>query len=490
MSDTSRIDIIINKPDKGHEVMADRRVINKEGRIIDEEAVSGFGAALQGRLVRPGDETYDTARKIWNGMINKFPSLITYCADETDVVSAVRFAGENDLLVAVRSGGHTVAGNAVCNGGMVIDLSDMKQIDVDTSSSTADVQAGLRLGELDRGTQAYGLATSLGIVSKTGIAGLTLGGGIGWLMRRYGLTCDNLLSVDIVTADGSMITANASENADLFWGVRGGGGNFGIATRFKYKLHPVKDVLGGTLYYSIGKENDLFKTYRDYISTAPDELATMLAFLITAPPLLPAFPRGTTVAAIHVCYTGDLERGVEILSPLRELGPLIGDTIRVMPFIELQSMLDAGAPPGLLNYWKSAYLASLDDNVIETISVYLTQMPSPLTQIHVQHLQGAVSRVKEEETAFSHRNALCALNIVSKWKDPDDSEINIEWTRDLAAALEPFSTGAYVNFMGDEGPERVRAAYSPAGYSRLVALKNKYDPTNFFSLNQNIKPSV
>jgi FAD/FMN-containing dehydrogenase len=470
--------------------MADRRVINKEGSILDEASVSGFEAALQGRLVRPGDETYDTARKIWNGMIDKFPSLIAYCADETDVVSAVRFARENDLLPAVRSGGHNVAGNAVCNGGMVIDLSDMKKIDVDTSSRTADVQAGLRLGELDRGTQAYGLATSLGIVSKTGIAGLTLGGGIGWLMRRYGLTCDNLLSVDIVTADGSMITANASENADLFWGVRGGGGNFGIVTRFKYKLHPVKDVLGGTVYYSIDKENDIFKSYRDYISTAPDELATMLAFLITAPPLLPALPRGTTVAAIHVCYNGNLERGVEILRPLREFGLLIDDTIRAMPYIELQSMLDAGAPPGILNYWKSAYLANLDDNVIETISAHLNQMPSALTQIHVQHLQGAVSRVNEEETAFSHRNALCALNIVSKWKDPADSEINIKWTRDLAGALEPFSTGAYVNFMGDEGPDRVRAAYNPASYSRLIALKNKYDPTNFFSLNQNIKPSV
>ncbi len=483
-------DSIINKAGKGTEEMADRRLINKEGRVIDETAVSVFEAALEGRLVRPGDETYDTARKVWNGMINRFPSLIVYCAGETDVVSAVRFAGENDLLAAVRSGGHNVAGNAVCDGGMVIDLSDMKKIDVDTSARTANVQAGLTLGELDRGTQAYGLATSLGIVSRTGIAGLTLGGGIGWLMRRYGLTCDNLLSVDIVTADGSMITANASENADLFWGLRGGGGNFGIVTRFKYKVHPVKEVLGGTVYYRIDKENSIFKSYRDYILTAPDELTTMLAVLISEPPFLPASYQGKTVAAIHVCYTGPPEKGGEILRSLSEFGTPIRNTVRAMSYIDLQSMLDSGAPPGILNYWKSAYLASLDDNVIETISAHLTQMPSPLTQVHIQHLQGAVSRVKEEETAFSYRNALCALNIVSKWKDPADSEINIKWTRDLAGALEPFSIGAYVNFMGDEGPDRVRAAYNPAGYSRLVSLKNKYDPTNFFSLNQNIKPSV
>jgi UDP-N-acetylenolpyruvoylglucosamine reductase len=470
--------------------MTDRRVLNKEGRIIDESVMSGFTAALQGRLVRPGDESYDISRKIWNGMIDRSPSLIVYCSDETDVVNAVRFARENDLLAAVRSGGHNVAGNSLCDKGMVIDMSEMKKIEVDTASHTATVQAGLRLGELDRGTQAYGLATSLGIVSKTGIAGLTLGGGIGWLMRKYGLTCDNLLSVDIVTADGSLITANASENSDLFWGVRGGGGNFGIATRFTYRLHPVKDVLGGTVYYRIDKENTVFKSYRDYISTAPDELSTMLAFLIAAPPFLPASCKGAAMAAIHVCYTGPPERGGEIIRPLREFGPPIKDTIRVMPFIELQSMLDAGAPPGLLNYWKSAYLATLDDNVIEIISAHLTQMPSLLTQVHVQHLQGAVSRVKEEETAFGHRNALCALNIVSKWKDPADSEININWTRKLAGALEPFSTGAYVNFMGDEGPDRVRAAYNPESYSRLVTLKNKYDPANFFSLNQNIKPSV
>lgn len=470
--------------------MTDRVVINKKGGIISESAIKAFMDALRGRLVRPGDDTYDTARKIWNGMIDRYPSMIVCCADENDVINAVRFAGANDLLVAVRSGGHNVAGNSVCDGGMVIDLAGMKRIDVDHASRTAEAQAGLTLGELDRGNQAFGLATPVGIVSRTGIAGLTLGGGIGWLMRRYGLTCDNLLSAEIVTAEGSLIRADASENKDLFWGIRGGGGNFGIVTKFRYRLYPVKEVLGGTVYYPADKEKDIFKCYRDYILTAPDELTTMLAYLIASPPFLPAGIKGKPLIAIHVCYIGTDGKGGEIVRPLREFSTPAADTIRTMPYIELQSMLDAGSPPGLLNYWKSAYLSGLDDEVINTIAEYAADMPSPLTQVHVQHLQGAVSRVREEDTAFSHRNAFCALNIVSKWTEPSDSQKNVKWTRDLAKALEPFSVGAYVNFMGDEGQERVRAAYNPETYNRLTALKNKYDPANFFSLNQNIKPSV
>jgi hypothetical protein len=416
--------------------------------------------------------------------------LIAYCQDKSDVVNAVNFARSSDLLASVRSGGHNVAGNSVCDGGIVIDLSRMKQVDVDTSSLSVTAQAGLTLGELDSATQVFGLATPLGIVSKTGMAGLALGGGIGWLMRRHGLTCDNLHSVDIVTADGNLITADMSENKDLFWGLRGGGGNFGIVTSFKFSLHPVKEVLGGTVYYPAEKAKEVFRFYRDYILNVPDELTTMFALLIATPPLLPKRIHGKPLVCIHACFAGPVEKGKDVLKPVREIGPPLADTIKIMPYINLQSMLDSGSPPGLLNYWKSSYLESLTDDVIDTIIDRVSNMPSPLTQVHIQHLQGAVSRIREGETAFSHRNALCALNIVSKWVDHSDSEMNILWTRDFADALKPHSSGVYVNFLGDEGSGRILDAYSRANYNRLLALKNKYDPANFFSLNQNIKPTV
>jgi hypothetical protein len=465
------------------------RVINKSGSIIGESEVTEFESHLHGELIRPAHAAYDSARRVWNGMIDRYPSLIVYCQDESDVLNAVNFARNSDILVAVRSGGHNVAGNSVCDGGIVIDLSRMKQMDIDTSSLSVSAQAGLTLGELDSATQVFGLATPLGIVSRTGMAGLALGGGIGWLMRRYGLTCDNLHSVDIVTADGNLITADMAAHKNLFWGVRGGGGNFGIVTTFRFSLHPVKEVLGGTVYYPAEKAKEAFRFYRDYISNVPDELTTMFALFIATPPLLPKRMHGTPLVCIHACFTGPAEKGKDMLKPVREFGPPLADTIKVMPYIKLQSMLDSGSPPGLLNYWKSSYLDSLNDDVIDTIINRVSNMPSPLTQVHIQHLQGAVSRIGEGETPFSHRNALCALNIVSKWVDHSDSEMNIFWTRDFAEALAPHSSGVYVNFLGDEGSSRIKDAYSRANYDRLLVLKKKYDPANFFSLNQNIKPA-
>jgi FAD/FMN-containing dehydrogenase len=470
--------------------MTDWQVINKSGDTVDEAAVLDFRASLSGEVIRPGDTVYDAARKVWNGMIDKYPSLIVYCVEEDDIVKSVNFARDNNILTSVRSGGHNVAGNAVCDNGIVIDLSRMKRTDVNENMRTAVAQGGLTLGDLDRATQERGLAVPVGIVSKTGMAGLTLGGGIGWLMRKYGLTCDNLLSAKIVTADGNTVTADPDENPDLFWGIRGAGGNFGIVTGFTFRLHPVRQVIGGIILYPASSAKDVFRFYRDYITGIPDELTTMLAFLPAPPPFLPGPDHKTPLMAVHVCYTGEIKEGKRVLEPLRLFGMPLHDTVRAMPYIELQGMLDSGAPFGLLNYWKSSYLQSLDDTVMDLIVEYFHRTPSPLTQIHIQHLQGAVSRVGEDETAFSHRDALCVINLVSKWTDAADSETNIQWTRDFANQLEPHSVGAYVNFMGAEGHDRVRAAYSPATYTRLVELKNKFDPMNFFCLNQNIRPTV
>ncbi len=468
--------------------MKDKGVINKSGTVIDEPVVGRYKASFHGELVRPRDPAYDTSRRIWNGVIDKHPSLIAFCADKDDVINSVNFARENDLLAAVRSGGHNVAGNSVCDDGIVIDLSRMKKIETDASSRTVVAQAGLTLGQLDTATQAYGLAVPVGIVSKTGMAGLTLGGGIGWLTRKHGLTCDNLLSAEVVTAGGQLLTASADENPDLFWGIRGGGGNFGIVTEFTFRLHPVKQVTGGMILYPAASAHEVFRFYRDYISAAPDELTTMLAFLPAPAPFLSERIQNIPIVAVHVCYSGPAGTAEEILKPLRSFGKPLHDMIKGIPFLEMQSMLDAGAPPGLLNYWKSSYLNNLDDDVMKEILLYFNKVPSPLTQIHIQHLQGAVGRAREDETAFSHRSALCVLNIVSKWIDPADSDKNIKWTRDLSKTLDPSTTGAYVNFMGDEGQDRVRAAYSPENYERLIQLKNRYDPANFFSLNQNIRP--
>lgn len=437
----------------------------------------------------PGDEGYNMGRRVWNGSIDRYPAMITYCGDADDVIKSVDFAHTHGLLTAVRSGGHNVAGNAVCDDGIVIDLSRMKRIEVDAASRTARTQAGLTWGEFDRATQAFGLATTGGIVSRTGIAGLTLGGGIGWLMRKFGVTCDNLLSARLVTADERLLVASAQENQDLFWGLRGGGGNFGIVTDFEYRLHQVGPVLAGTIYYPASRIREVLRFYRDYISAIPDELTTMFVYIASLQTPLSGLPAGVPAAAIHVCYAGSAEAGENILRPLREIVLPLEDTIRIMPYVELQTMLDSGAPPYQHNFWKSSYLAEFSDESIDVLTAHAHAMTSPLSQVHLQHLQGQVRRTGEDETAFSHRDALCALNIVTKWLDPRESERYIRWTRDFEAAMRPYSTGGvYVNFLGEEGEDRVRAAYGSDKYEKLLRLKNKYDPANFFRLNQNIKP--
>ncbi len=471
--------------------MVDRRVISTMGTVLDEATIQEFKTSLHGELIRPGDEGYETARKIWNGMIDKHPALIARCTGVADVISAVNFARTNKLLVAVRGGGHNVSGNAVCDGGIVIDLSRMKGTHVDPIKRTAIAQAGLLWGDFNHETQPFGLATPGGIVSTTGIAGLTLGGGIGWLMRKYGLTCDNLLSVDVVTADGRFLTASKTENSDLFWGLRGGGGNFGIATSFEFQLHPVGPmVLAGMVIHPATKAKKVLQFYREYIATIPDELGTMV-FLRTAPkvPFLPENIHGTAVIAIGICYAGPIEAGEKVVQPLREFGPPLADTIGPVSFKVFHGIFDSIAPPGLQVYWKSGYLANLNDGAIDAIITHAWSTRSPLSYTILSHLGGTLSRVDKDETAFGDRDGLCSININAVWSDPKESNEHIRWTREFFASTEPFSTGGvYVNFLGNEGEKRVRDAYGQAKYERLVALKNKYDPTNFFSLNQNIKP--
>jgi FAD/FMN-containing dehydrogenase len=460
--------------------------------VLNETAIQKFRSTFGGEFVQPDDYNYDTARRVWNGMIDKYPALIVRCIEVSDVISAVNFARNNNLVVAVRGGGHNIAGNAVCDDGIVIDLSKMKEIDIDVLSRTARAQAGVTWGEFDRATQTYGLATNGGVISTTGIAGLTLGGGIGWLMRKHGLSCDNLISVDIVTANGRLLTANANKNSNLFWGIRGGGGNFGIVTTLEYQLHPVCKVLGGLILYPMEKAREGMQLYRDYTANIPDELTTMMAF-ITAPsaPFMPRSIHGSLVFAIALCYTGSIKVGEQIVKPLRLFGPPLVDLIGEMPYTALQTMLDVSSPPGLLYYGKADYLNDFSDTMIDTLINYASNILSPLTRVHINHLGGAISSVKTEQTAFGHRDAPYLLNIVSTWDNFMESEKNISWTQEFAMAMKPFSTGGvYVNFLGNEDEERIKAAYGDIKYDRLVALKNKYDPTNFFRINQNIKPTV
>ncbi len=459
---------------------------------LDKTTIQEFRASLRGALLRPGDDGYDAARRVWNGMIDRKPALIVPCAGVADVINAVNFARTHNLLVSVRGGGHNVTGNAVCEGGIMIDLSPMKGIRVDPVRRTARAQAGLTWREFDHETQAFGLATTGGQVSSTGIAGLTLGGGVGWLMRTCGLAVDNLLSVDIVTADGRLLTASATENEDLFWGVRGGGGNFGIVTSFEYRLHPIGPlVLGGMLLYPAAQAKELLHFYREFMAGTPNELMALVAFLTAPPaPFVPAHLQGTPMVAIAICYAGSIEEGQRVVEPLRRFGPPALDLLSPMPYTVIQQLFDAANPFGLQVYVKSDHLADLGDEVIDTLVTHAATATSPLSVVILFPLEGVVSRVGEQETAFGHRNTAYDYVIYSMWTDPQESERHIQWTRDFWTAMQPFSTGVYVNELGNEGEDRVRAAYLPATYERLIALKNRYDPANLFRLNQNIKPTT
>ena len=476
--------------------MSDIRAITIEGgeTTLKEVQVKQFASRFRGELLRTGDDGYDNTRSIWNGMIDKRPALIARATRVADVIDAVNFARTNNLLVSVRGGSHNVAGNAVSDGGLMIDLSLMRGIHVDPKSRTARAQPGASLGDLDRETQAFGLAVPAGIVSTTGIAGLTLGGGIGWLTRKHGLTIDNLLSVDLVTADGKFLTASEDENADLFWGVRGGGGNFGIVTSFEYRAHPVGPlVVAGLILHPMDKAADFLRFFREYAASAPDELAAF-PLLRRAPPapFLSPEVHGTPVVGVAVLYAGPVEDGQRIVKPLKEWGSPLADVVAPKPFIAHQTMFDTGAPHGNQYYMKSEYLPGFSDEAINTMIAHGASITSPRSLAVFFHLGGAMGRVGEDETAFSHRDASFTLTIQSAWVDPAESDKHTGWTRDFWRAMQPFSTGGvYVNFLSeDDREDRVKAAYGAAKYERLVALKTKYDPTNLFRLNQNIKPAV
>jgi FAD/FMN-containing dehydrogenase len=458
---------------------------------LGEATLGEFKANLRGEVICPGDSGYETHRKVWNGMIDRRPALIVRCCGAADVATAVQFARSHGLLVAVRGGGHNVAGNAVCDGGIVIDLSLMKGVRVNLAARSVRAQAGVTWGELDHETQSFGLATTGGVVSTTGIGGLTLGGGIGWLMRKYGLTCDNLLSVDVVTADGRYIVASASEHPDLFWGVRGGGGNFGIVTSFKYRLHPVSTITGGMIIYSASQFQDTLRFYRDFCATAPDELTTLATFF-TAPPeeFIPAPFHGTTLLGIYVCYCGTSEQAELVLRPLQAFGSPVANLLGTMPYSALQMMVDNSYPAGQHYYWKSDYITDLNNEVIEKILVYVSRKTSPLSAVNIHQLQGAIKRISADTTAFGHRDAPFLVNAAAGWSESDQAEQHIQWARDLSAEVVPYSKGSYVNFVTNEGEAGIRASYDPAAYKRLVALKHTYDPTNLFHLNQNIAPEM
>jgi hypothetical protein len=462
--------------------MAELRIVTLAGTdsVLDEAVVEQFASRLRGELLRLGDAEYEEARQLWNGVIDRRPALIARCASVEDVACAVNFARENDLLLAVRGGGHNVAGTASADGGLVVDLSAMKEIEVDPERRTVRAGAGVTIGELDEETQKLGLATPMGVVSETGIAGLTLGGGMGWLRRKHGLSADNLISVQVVTADGRIVTASEEENEDLFWGIRGGGGNFGVVTSFGYRLHPISTVLGGGLSYPLSEAHEVLRFYHEFASGCPDEFSTTASLGVT--------PEGEGVVSVSVCYCGALEEGERALRPLREFGSPLADNIEPMAYTTLQSAPDAGFPPGRRHYWKSSYLKDLSDEAIEVMAEYISEMPSPATGVGLQQMHGAASRVDPTATAFPHRDEQYDFLILSQWADPAESERNVEWTRSLFEAMDPFfEEGVYVNNLGDEGEDRVMEAYG-ANYGRLLALKGKYDPTNLFRLNQNIKP--
>jgi FAD/FMN-containing dehydrogenase len=460
---------------------------------VEAEVVEAFAAGVRGRVLAPGDEGYEEARAIWNGLIDRRPALIVQCTGAADVVDSVNFAREHGLLLSIRAGGHNVAGNAVNDGGLVIDLSAMRGVRVDPSTQTVRVQGGATLGDLDRETQLYGLAVPAGVVSTTGVAGLTLHGGTGHLRRKHGLSIDSLISVDIVTADGQMRTASATENEDLFWAVRGAGSNFGVVTSFEFQAHPVGPmVMVGAIFYPFDDVPKLLRAWRDYVTTAPEELSSIV-LLWTVPPgeAFPPEHHGKPVVVVAACYSGSVEDGEPVVQPLRELAQPLIDVSGPWPWLGLQSGFDALFPKGAFYYWKSRALAALTDEAIEVIADYGSRRPSPLTDIVVWHQGGAMSRVGETDTAYGGRDAAFLVTGEASWDDPALHEEAIGWGRAFWDAIGQHSTGGmYLNFagLGEEKEALVKAGYG-ANYQRLTALKAKYDPTNLFRMNLNIPPS-
>jgi FAD/FMN-containing dehydrogenase len=473
--------------DSARDALAERLL--ERGRVnsttIDPEHLDQLAGEFEGDLLGPDDDGYEEHRRVWNGMIDKHPALIARCHSTSDVVSIVNFARERDLLLAVRGGGHSFAGFSTCDGGVVLDLSPMQAVDVDPDRRVARAQGGVTWSVFDAATHAHGLACTGGLISTTGVAGLTLGGGIGWLQRRCGLACDNLLSAELVTAGGEVMRASEAENAELFWGLRGGGGNFGVVTSFDFRLHPVGNVTGGLMLFESGRASEVMRFYRDFVRGCPDELTTWLS-VITAPvaDFVPETLQGKAALAVLACHCGEPADAEIAIRPLRELGPAV-DLVELMPYPQLQSMLDEDLPPGVRCYLKAGYTPELTEPLIDAIVAHTMTMPSASSTFDFHHMGGAVARVADDATAFGDRQSAFCFNIVGVWHEAIDDETNRTWVRDLASALEPFGTGGvYVNFTAEPG--QVRSAYGDKTTARLRSLKAQYDPTNLFRLNQNV----
>jgi FAD binding domain/Berberine and berberine like len=462
-----------------------------EGLTLDESTLASLQGGLRGEIVVREDPEYDEHRKIWNGSIDRRPAVIVRCAGVADVLAAVKVARDNGLPVAVRSGGHSFPGYSVADDAFLIDLSLMKGVRVDPVARTARVQAGVLLGELDRETQAFGLAAPSGIVTHTGVAGLTLGGGIGWVMRKHGLSVDRLRRVDLVTADGEFVQASAEENSDLFWGIRGAGANFGIVTEFEFDLVPLgPTILAGPIFWPMEKSTEVLRFYRDWVADAPDELMTIIIHRKAPPlPFVPEELHGKPVVMVIPCWVGDLEEGEKFIKPLREFSSPVADVCMPKPYLVHQAMFDPSFVPGRWYYFKSCDVTGLTDEMIDLTAEHSLQIKSPLTSFPIWQMGGAVARVAEDETPFGGRQAAFTYNIGCSTATAEGFEEEREWVRTFWSALEPWHTSVYVNFLEDAGEDRIRAAYGPEKYDRLKELKRKYDPDNFFRINQNISPN-
>src|SRR5438067_3044644 len=462
-----------------------------EGLTLEDTALAELQAGFRGQIVGRDDPGYDDHRKIWNGSIDRRPALIARCAGVADVISAVKFAGQHGLPVAVRSGGHSFPGLSMADDAFVIDLTQLKGVRVDPAERTARVQAGVLLGELDRETQPFGLAAPSGIVTHTGVAGLTLGGGIGWIMRKHGLSVDQLVSVDLVTADGEFVKASADENADLFWGMCGAGANFGIVTEFEFRCVPLgPQILAGPIFWPMEKSGEVLRFYRDWVADAPDELMTIVVH--RKAPTLPFVPEelhGQPVVMVICCWVGDIEEGQKFIKPLKDFSSPVADVCLPKPYLTHQAMFDPSFVPGRWYYFKSCDVPELTDEIIDITMERSLQISSPLTSFPVWQMGGAVARVGEDETAFNGRNAGFTYNIGGSTATAEGFDEEREWVRGFWDALEPHFTTVYVNFLMDEGEDRVKQAYGVEKYERLRALKREYDPDNFFRLNQNIPPA-
>ena len=454
------------------------------------EAIASLKTHVSGQVVLPDDSNYDEVRKIWNGMIDRRPAVIVQCATADDVPVALKFALDNGKEFSIRGAGHNIAGNSICQDGVVIDFSAMKKVRVDVENQRGFVEPGATLGDLDAALQAHGLATPVGINSTTGIAGLTLGGGFGWLSRKYGMTIDCLVSANVVTAEGNQVRASETEHSDLFWAIRGGGGNFGIVTQFEFKLHQVgPEILAGLIVFPLEQAKQVLSRYRNFAESAPEEL-TIWVVMRQAPPLpfLPEDVHGKEVAVLAICYIGPLAEGERLIQPLRSFGTPYGEHIGAQPYVEWQKAFDPLLTPGFRNYWKSRNFSELSDGALDAMIEFAGKLPTPLCEVFVGHLGGAPNRVAADAMAWGHRDAKFVMNVHGRWDQPNDDQRIIEWARGIFGATAPFaSSGAYVNFMTEEEGDRVATAYG-ANYDRLVRIKREYDPDNIFRMNQNIKP--